>query len=590
MKITTTYSLYNFIFLFLSISLSGNSQNIFLKKESSLISGDGAIYGSDTTYGAGISFYDFDNDGWDDITLPASENNDFQFFRNTGGAFVPIDLPISSDGVPAKQAIWVDFDNDEDVDFFGVGEEGVIWFYRNDGNSNFVNITDSAGFSEAEESGLWSSSWGDYNNDGFLDVFLSMMNNEFPSRLFQNNGNGTFTDVTVEATLELDPYNTFCASWFDYDGDNDLDIYLANNFCPWENILYQNNGNGSFTNVSSEAGVDLEMLAMSTTIDDYNEDGYLDIFITNWNGTCEGYNTVPGSAFLSNNGDETFDEIASEKGVSFQGISWGASFLDGDNDGDKDLFVASNGTLSSNTQITTYYEQNEDGTYSIPNNSGLENDQEWSFGNAIGDINNDGFPDVVVLNVLNKPIYLLENNISNNNAWLKVKLKGTESNMMGIGSSIKVITNGQSHYNYTVCGEGYISQNSGTEFFGLGEASSIDVVEVYWPSGSIDHIEDLEINQTILIEEGQNPLSVEDEFVNEIKIYPNPVQDYVKVYGGYEFIGGYYELFDNLGRLIQKGDIESIDMDINLLGHDAGLYFLKVKKGGNQLIKKVLKN
>lgn len=590
MKITTTYLVFNLIFLSLLTSFSSNSQNIFIKKEATLITGEGAIYGSDTTYGAGISFYDFDNDGWDDITLPASENNDFQFFKNIEGVFTSIDVPISSNGIPAKQAIWVDYDNDEDVDFFAVSEEGVIWFYRNDGNSNYVNITDSAGFGVAEVQGLWSSSWGDYDNDGYLDVFLSMMSNEFPSRLFHNNGDGTFTDVTVEATLELDPYNTFCASWFDYDRDNNLDIYLANNFCPWENILYKNNGDGSFTNVSSEAGVDLEMLAMSTTIDDYNDDGYLDIFITNWNGTCEGYNTVPGSAFLSNNGDETFDEIASEKGVSFQGVSWGASFLDADNDGDKDLFVASNGTISSNTQTTTYYELGEDGDYSIPNNSGLENDQEWSFGNAIGDINNDGFPDVIVLNVLNEPIYLLENNISNDNSWLKIKLKGTESNTMGIGSFIKIIIDGQTYYNYTVCGEGYISQNSGTEFFGLGEATSIDVVEVYWPSGAIDHIEGLTINQSILIEEGQNPLSIEDELINLIKIYPNPTQDYVKIYEAYEYIGGDYELFDNVGRLIQRNEINTIDTEINLSAYDSGLYFIKLRKGKNQFIQKILKN
>ncbi|GGG05315.1 hypothetical protein GCM10011344_02170 [Dokdonia pacifica] len=590
MRTTTTYLSYVLLALFVLIPLSNKAQSVFIKRESTLITGDGAIYGDDTTYGAGISFYDFDNDGWDDITLPASTNKDFQFFRNINGIFTAIELPITSNGIPAKQAIWVDFDNDNDADFFGVSEEGAIWFYRNDGNFNFTNIINTAGFTGVAQEGLWSSSWGDYDNDGFLDVFLSMMSSTLPSMLFHNNGDGTFTDVSMEAGLETEGYNTFCASFFDYDNDGDLDIYLANNFCPWENILYSNDGDGSFINVSNEAGVALEMLAMSTTIDDYNDDGYLDIFVTNWNGTCEGYNTVPGSAFLTNNGNNTFNEVSVEKGVSFQGVSWGATFLDADNDGDKDLFVASNGTLSNSSQITTYYEQNTNGSYSIPSDTGLENDQEWSYGNAIGDINNDGYPDVIVLNAVNDPIYLLQNIVANDNSWLKVKLQGTVSNTMGIGAVIKVTANGEEHYNYTLCGEGYISQNSGTEFFGLGSATNIDAVEVYWPSGIIDRVENITINQAIEIEEGQHPLAIEEESISHIKAYPNPVDDYLKVSNMQEFINGKYELFDSSGRLIHKDIINTIHIDINFSSFESGLYFVKFTNGSSQFVQKVIKS
>lgn len=589
MKMTSTYLLYILIALSLLIFTSQvNAQNIFLKREATLISGGDAVYGN-TLYGAGISFYDFDNDGWDDITIPASTTSDFQFFRNVNGIFALIDLPISSNGITTKQAIWVDFDNDGDADFFGVSEEGLIWLYRNDGNSNFVDITNSVGFDGAAQEGLWSSSWGDYDNDGFLDVFFSMMSNTQPSLLYHNNGDGTFTDVSIEAGIETGGFNTFCSSFFDYDNDGDVDIYLANNSCVYQNIMYQNNGDGTFTNASEISNSNLEILAMSTTIDDYDEDGDLDIYITNIANTCTNETSTVGSAFLSNNGDATFTEIASTNGTSFDGISWGASFLDADNDGDKDLLVASNGTLSSNTQTTTYYEQDTDGTYSIPTNTGLENDQEWSYGSAIGDINNDGFPDVIVLNALNHPIYLLENNISNDNSWLKVKLAGVQSNKMGVGALIKVYDGDNEHHNYTLCGEGYISQNSGAEFFGLGDATSIDAVEVYWPSGTIDRIENVTINQTITIEEGQNPLSVTEVDTSQIHIYPNPTRS--KVYAGnvQEFNGGAYTLYDTLGRIILVHDIDTSSIEVNMTSLKDGVYFLKMTKDEKFTVHKILK-
>ncbi len=590
MKETTTYLSYLLTLFFLFTSFSNTAQSIFTKRESTLISGEGAIYGDDTVFGAGISFYDFDNDGWDDITLPASTNKDFQFFRNINGVFTAIDLPISSNDVPAKQVIWVDFDNDSDVDFFGVSDEGMIWLYRNDGNSNYTNITDSAGFTGVAQEDLWSSSWGDYDNDGFLDVFLSVWSSASPSLLFHNNGDGTFTDVSVEAGIEVEGINTFCSSFFDYDNDGDVDIYSANDFCPWENVLYKNNGDGTFTNASSEAGVNLAILAMSTTIDDYDDDGDLDIYVTNISDTCTEETSTIGNAFLSNNGDTTYTEIASDNGTSFSGIAWGASFLDADNDGDKDLLVCSSNNNTSNTQLTTYYEQEQNGQFIIPTNTGLEEDTAFSFGSAIGDINNDGFPDIIVLNIVNDPIYLLENTVSNENSWLKVRLTGVQSNRMGIGALIKVYEGEQVYHNYTLCGEGYISQNSGTEFFGLGSAANIDAVEVHWPSGLIDRIENVTINQTISIQEGQSPLSIVNQNIDQIKIYPNPTVSKIHAFNIQEFNDGVYSLFDSLGRVSQTGRIDSHTLEIDLSTFKKGIYFLRMTHARKSKIYKIIKN
>lgn len=589
MRTTITYLSYILLVLFLLIPFSNKAQSVFIKRESTLITGDGAIYGDDTFFGAGISFYDFDNDGWDDITLPASTNKDFQFFRNINGVFTSIELPITSNGIPAKQAIWVDFDNDNDADFFGVSEEGAIWFYRNDGNFNYTNITNNAGFTGVAQEGLWSSSWGDYDNDGFLDVFLSMWSSTFPSMLFHNNGDGTFTNVSIEADLETEGYNTFCSSFFDYDNDGDVDIYLANDFCPWENILYSNDGDGTFTNVSATSGADLNILAMSTTIDDYDEDGDLDIYVTNIANTCTAETSTVGSAFLSNNGDATYTEIASSNGTSFNGVSWGASFIDADNDGDKDLLVCSSNTTSSNTQITTYYEQDQNGQFIIPTNTGLENDTAFSYGNAIGDINNDGYPDVIVLNTVNAPIYLLQNIVTNDNSWLKVTLQGTVSNTMGIGAVIKIVVDGETHYNYTLCGEGYISQNSGSEFFGLGSATNIDAVEVYWPSGTIDRVEDITINQTMVIEEGEYPLSIDEISTNQIQIYPNPTTSKIYVDNIQGFENGTYTVYDTLGRVVLIDDINTSTLEVNMTSLKKGIYFLKIIQGEISSIHKILR-
>ncbi|WP_425236205.1 FG-GAP-like repeat-containing protein [Ulvibacterium sp.] len=475
--------------------------------------GEGITYGSVavTGLGPGISFMDFDNDGWDDITLPASANRDFQFLRNTGGQFEILDLPISSGGIQSRQAIWVDFDNDGDNDFFAVSDVGRCWFYRNEGNYNFTDIIGVSGLPTAVME-YWGASWGDYNNDGFLDVFISVRDPMQVNHnlLYRNDGDGTFTNVTVAAKLSLDGHITFCSSFIDYDRDGFQDIYMANDKEVTSNILYRNKGDGTFEDVSISSGTDLHMNAMSTTIHDYNNDGWLDIYVTNiYPPLLPG--TDIGNAFLLNNRNGTFTNIALENGTRFDSFGWGAVFLDSENDGDLDLYVSSHLDGNDGRKSSAYYQNNGSGIYTIPSSVGFIDDTANSYGNAIGDIQNDGLPDIAVVNTMDQPMMLWENKTVSDQNWLKIKLQGTESNRMGIGSFIEVGAGGQTYFGYTLCGEGYISQNSSSKIFGIGTNEMVDYVEVTWLSGITDRIENIGSNQFITIVEGSNPIENEED-------------------------------------------------------------------------------
>lgn len=579
------------LFLLL-LSPSVFSQIAYQNNEATLIEGN-PVYGVVTSngLGSGISFFDYDNDGWDDITLPASANNDFQFYRNIGGTFELQNLSIHSEGIQSRQAIWVDHDNDGDNDFFATSDTGRCWFYRNDGENVFTDITMASGL-PLEEVQFWGASWGDYNNDGFLDVFLSVRDNAQIERneLYRNNGDGTFTNRTVAAGLHQSGFISFCAAFFDYDNDGDQDIYMANDKCVTSNILYRNNGDETFTDVSEEAGVNLFMSAMSTTIDDYNNDGWLDIYVTNFYPPFE-EDVTTGNAFLRNNGDGTFSNIALENGTRFDSIGWGGVFLDADNDTDIDLYVS--GSIQADDPDgrlpSAFYEQTANEEYSLVSNTGFQNDTRISFSNAIGDIQNDGLADIVVLNTNNEPIFLWENQTQNNNNWIKIALEGTASNRMGIGSRIKVLVEDQIYYGYTLCGEGYIAQNSNREFFGLGDATNIDAIEVHWLSGQIDRIENLDVNQTLTIVEGENPLSTEDFGRDTIRSYPNPVSQELHIDSLVEFIEGTLTIYSIQGKQILSETVKSSSYSLNVASLPSGFYILKIQKDDQTYISKFLK-
>lgn len=451
--------------------------------------GVGFSYGQ-SYLGGGVSFYDFDGDGWDDLTFATDENQEVLFFRNTGSTFEQVDFGIN-ETFETKQVLWVDYDNDGDKDFFATSITGLNVFYQNNGDMTFTDITQTSGL-YTENLFTYGATFGDIDNDGDLDLYIvhrdvTTLNQK---NLLYKNEEGTYVDITDSAGLTSDNDLSFCASFFDYDNDGDQDLYVSNDKYTKINRLYKNNGDLTFQDVSVESGAGMAIDAMSTTIGDYNNDGWFDIYVTN---------TTQGNYHLRNNGDGTFTNEATELGTGFYSIAWGSVFLDAENDSDLDLYVS--GMLDGSSGLPSAFYENENGLFVIPEDIGFDNDTRTSFSNAIGDINNDGYPDIVVMNDTD-PNFLWQNNSTKSNNWLKVKLQGTTSNRDGIGSVIEVVASGKSQYRYTVCGEGYLGQNSGHEFFGLGNAETVTSLKITWLSGIIDVFENLEVNQSFIIIEG----------------------------------------------------------------------------------------
>jgi len=565
--------------LFLIFSNLSNAQLAFEDVASQV--GVNYSYG-DSEYGGGVSFADFNNDGWDDITYASEDGAQIYFFENNNGVFNLVTLNGISNTYKTKQVIWIDYDNDGDKDLFVTAIEGINEFYRNDGGMNFTNISSTIGFFQTDLF-TYGTSFGDIDNDGDLDAFISNRTSTEQNQrnYLYRNDEGTFVDITQSSGIPIEDEEgnensqlSFCTMFFDYNKDGFQDIYLANDKTDNINRLYKNLGNGTFEDVSVASGSGIAVNAMTTTLGDYNNDGWFDIYITNTQSSQAGN----GNVLLKNNGDGTFTNVAEETGTTFNSLAWGAVFLDADNDTLLDLYVSGgfDGSIGSFLSAAFYHQQN-DGIFVIPQNIGFENDTRKSFSNAIGDINNDGKPDIIVCNDTENN-FLWENKTTNTNNWLKVKLEGVTTNRDGIGNTIEIFINGRSQYRYTLAGEGYISQNSYHEFFGLGEATEVDYVKVTWTgTNTEDIIYDVNANQSITIKEGIGVLTSNDIQTNSLfSLYPNPSYDGVFKLSVNNNKSNTLKVYDLAGRLILK--IKNLkDKDQFSLNHcKKGIYLAKV--------------
>ncbi len=532
----------------------------------------------------GVSFYDFDNDGWDDITYASEDGSPIYFFKNYNGTYNSISLNFTDLKNDTRQINWVDIDNDGDNDLFVVSNNASNRLYENDGSFNLTDITSGSGISTSVMNS-WGASWGDIDNDGDLDLFLcnrDIANGVQPNILYRNNGNNTFANISASAGISNSNHYSFCASFFDFNNDGWQDIYIANDRFTTTNILYKNDGDGTFTDVSASSGTNIAIDAMSTTIDDYNNDGWLDIYVTN---------TSAGNYFLNNNGDETFTNIAASNGTIFNSVAWGAVFLDADNDTDLDLYVSGMRDGSLGDLPSAFYE-NTANIFTIPVSAGFANDDAESYSNAIGDVNNDGFPDITVVNRAPRSNFLWVNDCSTNvnNNWLKVTLEGDTSNRMGIGSRIEISINGDKQFRYTLCGEGYTSQNSGAEFFGIGNATTIDYVKVTWLSGVVDIINNVSANQTIHIVESSTLSTIKNTLLNNIKVYPNPNKGKFQINTLGINDNFNIELYNVLGqKLYFESGLKNKDF-INIQDLSKGIYTIKIITEKGDVSKKIIIN
>lgn len=548
------------------------------------LTGVGVSYGN-STFGGGVSFADFDNDGWDDITFSSDENNRTFFFKNNNGTFSNITLVGINHMHKTKQVIWVDYDNDGDKDFFATSISDGNKFYRNNGDMTFTDITNTVGiFTDNKFS--YGASFGDIDNDGDLDLFISNRgdSNISERNYLYKNESGTFVDITSSAGIQLVGELSFCSAIFDYDNDGDQDIFVANDKGDKMNRLYRNKGDGTFDDVSIASGTGVFMDAMSTTIGDYNNDGWFDIYVTN---------TPSGNYFFENNGGSgTFTNVASSTETEFNSFAWGSTFLDADNDSNLDLYVSGmlDGSVSSLIS-SAFYSNDGDGTFTIPSGIGFDGEDRASYSNAIGDYNNDGKPDIIVMNDTDNN-YLWKNESVNSNNWIKIKLEGVSSNRDGIGNKIEINAGGKSQYRYTLAGEGYIAQNSSFEFVGLDAATNIDYIKVTWnKTGIVETINNITPNQAITIKEGNGiVLSTSTEELNSFSVYPNPSNNGLFYLSITNDEVHQIEVTDLTGRqiFINENIISSDHIDLSKLS--SGVYLAKITSGKKSKVVKLIRN
>lgn len=452
--------------------------------------------------GVGVSFFDFDNDGWDDLTF-IKQNDSLLLYKNMQGAFTLLPTAIPTPGEP-KQAIWVDYDNNEINDLLITYTNGPVQLWHNNGNFTFTDVTFQSGLSllPGPNNG---AAFGDFNKDGYLDLYLSRYalsgdanNPDHVNALYKNNGNGTFTNIAFQAGVTDSIKASFQAVWLDYDNDGWPDIYVINDQ-PYDlNSLYRNNGDETFTNVSDASGsTNPNSNPMSNSVADFDNDGDLDIFMTGkGSDVCR---------LLVNNNDGTFTESASSYGVDLNQFFWGAVWVDLNNDSYQDLFIVSD---NNTPQPGNYELMSNQANYFVNspqnvNTTGVASSRSL----GTGDANNDGNADIVVSNRAPTNSYLWRNYGTAGNYYVKISLRGTVSNRMAIGSWIKLYIDGNCYTKYTMCGENFMGQSSQHLLFGIGTNIKADSVIVIYPSGIIDKYYDVLRNSTNYFIEGETFLN-----------------------------------------------------------------------------------
>ncbi|MBC8047217.1 MAG: VCBS repeat-containing protein, partial [Fimbriimonadaceae bacterium] len=370
-------------------------------------------------------------------------------------------------------------------------------------------------------------------------------------------------------------------NWTDYDNDNDLDLFVTNEDEEPDN-LYRNDGEGSFSKLTGEPIVTSAKSTMSSSWADIDNDLDLDLFAANAK-----YYAAQNDQLFINDGEGSFTEITTGDLVTDGGCSYGSAFSDFDNDGDQDLIVM-NGYCTGSI-VNFLYQNDGTGNFTRDYTSIDDLNTPCSYGGAWGDINNDGFQDLIIATCKNEssdpsPDNLFYLNDGNDNNWIKIKLTGTQSNTSAIGAKIfvKAIIDGETVWQMREISAqtGYCGQNSLIAHFGLGDAENIDSVNIIFPSGEDTTLVNITVNQLLSITEEPGIVSIHDIILNpEITIEPNPVHDILFLQiNNMPLQNAYVEILDTTGKILYRSDITKPALQISIQGllPAKGIYFIKV--------------
>jgi hypothetical protein len=498
------------------------------------------------TMGSGCAWIDYNQDGLLDLFLvngaatavhhPESPLRSALYRNNGDGTFTDVTAKagVSAEGLFGMGVAVGDYDNDGFPDMLVLGYGSCI-LYHNNGDGTFTDVTTRAG---VKNSGRWASSaaWFDYDNDGRLDLIIANYVDWSPERnfycgdrgpgmrsychpddfhgeppsLYHNNGDGTFTDVSKASSIGTKGGNGLGVVTFDYDNDGWQDIFIANDHMP--NFLFHNNRDGTFREVGYLAGVAVSAegqfeAGMGTDAADTTGNGRLDLIV--------GHLDMQLARVYQNQGDQTFEDATLRSKISYSTFhmsTFGTRFMDYDNDGARDLFMA-NGHVLDN--IERYRSETH---YAEPKlmfrNTGhgvFENVSDRlgadfqlprvSRGVAVGDFDNDGDLDILINNNGQSP-QLLRNDGGNTNHWLEILLIGTKSNRDGVGARVKLRAGDLLSYDQRKGGMSYQSAQDPRLHFGLGSRAMVDELEILWPSGAVTKLSGLKSDQIIAVKEG----------------------------------------------------------------------------------------
>jgi enediyne biosynthesis protein E4 len=498
----------------------------------------------------GVAVFDYDNDGWMDIFLVnGSEIGDLKagkchrgklYHNNHDGTFTDVTAKSGIDycGWGFGAAVG-DYDNDGNDDLYITYLDGAV-LYRNNGDGTFYDVTSKAGVGNADRWGT-SAAFGDYDNDGHLDLYVTnyvdLDLNHLPEfgqgsfcqyrgiavscgprglkgardRLYHNNGDGTFTDVTEKTNIDPGSYYGLGVMWLDYDLDGCLDLYIADDSTP--SMLYRGDCKGGFTEVGAQAGVAYsadgrEQAGMGIDSADYDHDGWPDIAKANFSDDTNN--------LFQNDHNGEFTDLAGPANfgpISTPFLGFGLKFFDADNDGWPDIFIA-NGHVNPQVDQHTFgvtYAQRPFLFHNLGNGKFEEIGQQAGLpftqrhvgrGAATADFFNDGKLDLLV-SVLDGSPLLLRNHSSRSGHWLRIKTIGVRSNRDGFGARVEVKSANLSQFAEVRANSSFESASEARLHFGLGRATGVDSITIRWPSGTVDRIGAQDADQELVFEEGK---------------------------------------------------------------------------------------